>query len=122
MTYFISMLSVLISPFKILILLISSFFFLYESVYGLSILFIFSKTWLLVLLIIAVITFFFFCCCCSLFVLFSFIYAEFYDFFPSSNFAFVVVIVLLLSLVILDINLGCLFDVSLLSWSRLVLL
>jgi len=109
------MLSVLISPFSILILLISSFFFLYESGYGLSILFIFSKNQLLVLLIFAVFSFGF------VVVVVFYLFMLFYDFFPSTNFAFVVII-LLLSLVILDGKLGCMFDVSLVSWSRLVLL
>ena len=56
------------------------------------------------LLIFAVVSLFFF----------SFIYAEFYDCFPSTNFAFIVIMILL-SLVILSGKLGCLFDFSLAS-------
>ena len=59
MIFCISVLSVVISPFSFLILLIGffSFFFLMTLANGLSLLFVFSKNELLVLLIFAIVSF-----------------------------------------------------------------
>ena len=96
--------SILISNFIDLILL--SFFFLMSLANGLFILFIFSKNQLLVFLIFATVSFFFL-------IYFS---SDFYDFFPSTNFG------VLLFLVTVDVKLGCLFDVFLVSWGQPVML
>ena len=58
-------------------------------------------------------------------LLFFFIYfwSDLYDFFPSANFGyFVVVVVLLLSLIALGVNLGWLFVMFLVSWGSILLL
>ena len=107
----ISVLSIVISPFSFLILLIwfFSLFFLMSLAYCLSILFIFSKNQHLVLLIFALVSF----------VSFSFI----------SALIFVIYFLLLTLgffispfLVALGVKLGYLFDFFLVSWGKLVLL
>ena len=74
----ISVLSVVISPFSFLILLIIFFslFFLMSLANGLSLLFIFSNNQLLVLLIFAIDPLF----------LFHLFHSDFHDVFPSTNF------------------------------------
>ena len=103
-----SVLPVVISQFSFLILLIwfFSLFFLMSLANSLSTLFTFSKNHLLVLLIFVKVSF----------ISFSFISALIYYFFPSTNFG------ILLFLVALSVWIGCLFGVTLVSWSRLVLL
>ena len=88
-------LSFFISNFVDLILLFS----LMSLAKGLSILFIFSKNQRLVLLIFTFVSFFsiYFC-------------SDLYDFFPSTNFGFLFV---LLFPVVLGVKLGCLFNVFL---------
>ena len=83
-------------------------FFLMSLANGLSILFILSKNQLLALLIFALFSFVYFC-------------PNFYDLFPSPNHR---VLLLFFSpfLVALDVELGYLFDFSLISWGNLVLL
>ena len=97
-------LSFFISNFVYLILLL---FFLMTLAEGLSILFIFSKNQLFVWLIFTIVYFFFIYFCSDL-----------YDFFLSTNFGDFV----LLFPVVLGVKLGCLFDVFLVSWGRIVLL
>ena len=108
MIFLFSVLPVVISQFSFLILLMwfFSLFFLMSLANSLSTLFTFSKNHLLVLLIFVKVSF----------ISFSFISALIYDFFPSTNFG------ILLFLVALSVWIGCLFDVTLVSWSRLVLL
>ena len=104
------MLSVVISPYLFLILLIWFFFlfFMMNLANDLSILFIISKNQLLVLLIFAIVSF----------VSFSFISALIFISFLlltlESSF--------LLFLAALGVKLGYLFDFSLISWGKLVLL
>ena len=106
----ISVLSVVISSFFIILLIWFSPFFLMNLANGLSILFIFSKNQLLVLLIFAIVSF----------VSFSFISALifmiFFSFYSPWGSSF------LLFLVALGVPLGYLFDFSLVSWDKLVLL
>ena len=60
--------------------------------------------------------------CYSLLCLFfTYFCTDFYDFFPSVNFGVFFFVAVLLFLVTLGVKLGCLFDVSLVSWGRLVL-
>ena len=95
-----------ISPFSFLILLIQVLFFLFMSlVNNLSILCISLKNQLLILLVFALSSFLF-----HLLLLWSLI--------SSTNFG----VFALLILVALGIKLGYFFDVSLISWGRLVLL
>ena len=105
----ISVLSIVISPFSFLILLIwfFSFFSLTSRANGLPILFIFPKKQLLVLLIFAIVSFLFHLS--ALIFMISFLLLTL-----GSSF--------LLFVVALDVKLGYLFDVSLVSWSMLVLL
>ena len=104
----ISVLSVVISSFFIILLIWFSPFFLMNLANGLSILFIFSKNQLLVLLIFAIVSF----------VSFSFISALifmiFFSFYSPWGSSF------LLFLVALGAKLGYLFDFSLVSWGKLV--
>ena len=107
----ISVLSVVISPFSFLILLIwfFSLCFLMSMANGLSILFVFSNNQHLALLSFDMVSF----------VTFSFISALFFKIYfllltLGSSF--------LLVLVALGAELGYLFDISLVSWGRLVLL
>ena len=107
----ISVLSVVISPFSFLILLIwfFSLCFLMSLANGLSVLFILSKNQLLALLIFAMVSF----------VSFSFIYALI---FMISFLLLTWGASFLLFLVALVVELGYLFDFSPISWCRLVLL
>ena len=106
-----SVLSVVISPFSSLILLIwfFSLFFLMSLTNGLSILLIFSKNHLLVLLIFAIVSFVSFSFISALIFMISFLLLtlefSFSSFFVAS-----------------DVKLGYLFDVFLVSWGKLVLL
>ena len=107
----ISVLSVVISPFSFLILLIGFFslFFLMSLANGLSILFIFSKNQLLVLLIFAIASFASFSFISALIFMIYFLLLTL-GFFISSFF-----------LVALDFKLGYLFIFSLVSWGKLIL-
>ena len=108
----ISMLSVVISPFSFPILLIwfFSFFFLMSLASGFSILFIFLRNQFLILLIFAIVS------CVS----FSFISALcFMIYFLLLTLGFCI---FSFSLVILSGKFGYLFDVSLVSWGKLVML
>ena len=110
----ISVLSVVISPFSFLILLIwfFSLFFLMSLANGLSILFIFPKNQLWALLIFAMVSF----------VSFAFISALIFKIcFLLLNLLFKIIVALLF-LVALGVKVGYLFDVSLVSWGRLLLL
>ena len=107
----ISVLSVVISPFSFLILLIwfFSLFFLMSLANGLSILFIFSKNQLVVLLIFTILSF----------VSFSLFYA------PIFMISFLLLTwgsSFLIFLFALGVKLGYLFEFSLVSWGKLVLL
>ena len=106
----ISVLSVVISPFSFLILLIwfFSLFFLMSLANGLSVLFFFSKNQLLVLLIFAIFSFVSFSFISSLIFMISFLLLTL-EFLISSF------------LVALGAKLGYLFDFSLVSWGNLVL-
>ena len=107
----ISVLSVVISPFSFLILLIwfFSLFFLMSQANGFSISFIFSKNQLLVLLIFAIVSFVSFSFISALIFIISFLLLA-----PGSSF--------LLFLVALGVKLGYIFDFSLVSWHKRVLL
>ena len=107
----VSVLSVVISPFSFLILLVGFFslFFLMSLANGLSLLFIFSNNQLLVLLIFAIDPLF----------LFHLFHSDFHDVFPSTNFGFLHFSFFLVDLVV---KLGYLFDVSLASGDKVVLL
>ena len=111
MIFCISVLSVVISPFSFLILLIwfSSLCFLLSLANGLSILFIFSKNQLLALLIFAMVSLVSFAFISALIFMISFLILTL-----GSSF--------LLFLVALDVKLGYLFDFFLVSWDKLVLL
>ena len=102
----ISAVSVVTSPFSFLILLIwvFSLFFLMSLANCLSIFFIFSESA------------FNFIDLCYHFLHFFFIYfwSDHYDFFPSANFGFFV----LLSLLALGVRLGCLFEMFLVFKSQ----
>ena len=107
----ISVLSVVTSPFSFLILLIwfLTLFFLMSLANSLSILFIFSKNQLLVLLIFTMVSF----------VSFSFIFALLY----MISFLLLTLGFLISSFLVgLGLKLGYLFDFSLVSWGKLVLL
>ena len=110
MILFISVLSVVISPFSFLILLMWFFYlsFLMSLVNGLSILFIFSKNQLLALLILAVVSFVSFVFICALIFMIYFLLLILGCFISSF-------------LVALDVELGYLFDFSPVSWGSLVL-
>ena len=107
----ISVLSVVISPFSFLILLIwlFSLCFLMSQDNGLSILFIVSKNQLLALLIFAMVSFVSFAFISALIFKISFLILTL-GFFISSF------------LVALGVELGYLFDFFLVSWGKLVLL
>ena len=107
----ISVLSVVISPFSFLILLIwfFSLWFLMSLANGLSILFILSKNQLLALLIFAVVSFVYFAFISALIFKISFLLLTL-GFFISSF------------LVALGVELGYLFDFFLVSWGMPVLL
>ena len=108
----ISVFSVVISPFSFLILLIwfFSLCFLMSLANGFSILFILSKNQLLALLIFAMVSF----------VSFAFISARiFMIYFLLLILVFCFV---LFFQVVLGVKLGCLFDIFLVSWGKLVLL
>ena len=98
--------SIVISPLTFLLLLI--LFFLMSLAKGLSILFIFSELAFRCLAL----------CYCFLCVSFVYFCSDFHDFFLSTDFGFLA----LLFLIVLGVKLGCLFNVSLLSCGRLVLL
>ena len=104
-------LSVVISPFSFLILLIwfLSLFFLMSLANSLSILFIFSNNQLLVLLIFTIVSF----------VSFSFISALLF----TISFLLLTLGFLISSFLLgFGVKLGYLFDFSLVSWGKLVLL
>ena len=101
-----SMLSVVISPFSFLILFYSSFF-LDESGQWFD--------YCIYLLKESAFSFVDFCYSLLCFF-FTYFHSDFNYFFPSTNFGF------LLFLVALSINLDYLFDVSLVSWGKFVLL
>ena len=84
---------------------------LYHLSHSLSVLFIVSENQLLVLLIFASLFHFFFVC-------FIYFCSDFYYLFLLLTFGFP----FLLFLIALGVKLGCLFDVSLVSWGRVVLL
>ena len=111
MTLCISVFSVVTSLFLFLILLIwfFSLFFLMSLANGLPILFIFSKNQILVLFIFVIVSFVSFLLISALIFMISFLLLTL-----GSSF--------LLFVVALDVKLGYLFDVSLVSWSMLVLL
>ena len=106
-----SVLSVVISPFSFLILLIwfSSLCFLMSLANGLSILFIFSKNQLLALLIFAMVSLVSFAFISALIFKISFLWKKW-----GSSF--------LPSLIALGVGLGYLFDFFLVSWARPVML
>ena len=103
------MLSVVISPFSFLILLICFFslFFLMSLANGLSILFIFSKNQLLVLLVFAIVSFVSFSFISALIFIISFLLLTLGFLISSFSSCF---------------RLGYLFDFSPVSWGKLVLL
>ena len=108
----VSVLPVVISPFSFLILLIwfFSLSFLTSLANGLLILYILSRNQLLNLLIFVMVSFVFF---------FTYFCPNFYDFFPSINPG---VLHFFFFLVALSVELSYLFDFSLVSWGKLVLL